>query len=77
MGYVKSKSIDIIQPNDKCYHYICQQQADIAVHDIFKVLAHLFHNKAKNLFRRAKLRVIPSHLLIPLEEYLNDSQVYY
>lgn len=77
MGYVKSKRIDIIQPNDKCCHYICEQQADIAVLDIFKVSAHLFHSKAKNLFRVVILRVIPFHILIPLEEYLNDSQIYY
>lgn len=40
-----------MQLNDKCYHYIHYEEADIGVFDIFKVLAHFFHNKVRNVFR--------------------------
>lgn len=63
-----------MQLNDKCCHYICYQEADIGVSDIFKVLAHFFHNKAKDVFKKEFLHL---ELFTSVKGYSFDAQIYY
>lgn len=61
-----------MQLNDKCYHYIHYEEADIGVFDIFKVLAHFFHNKVRNVLEFLHLELFTS-----IKRYSVDAQIYY